>query len=358
MTGSGAPALAVVRSLLGPLGRAAVTVGFVLLLNFFLFRALPGDPARASVRDPRIGPEVQELLRRRFGLDRPVANGITSLRPLAFGSWTADPRDTQLGHYLRQVAALDLGVSFQTGEPVRAVLGERLGPTVLLVLPAQILAIVLGTALGFAVAWRSGGRFDAGAVAGALVFWSLPTFWLGLLFLYWGGGLGLPVSGMATPGPDPGLWSRGLDVGRHMLLPTLTQTLVYLAEYVVLARSAVLEVLSEDYILTARARGLTPRQVLWHHAARNAALPLVTLTTLNLGFTVSGAIQVETVFSWPGLGLATFEAVLRRDYPLLQGVFLLVTVAVVFANLAADALYALLDPRLRRPAHPGQGGSV
>ena len=336
------------RPWLRGLSRALGTIGFVVMLNFLLFRLLPGDPVRAAARDPRLRPEVQEALRQRFGLDRPLINGVVSLRPIVFGRWDVSPLETQLGRYLRGLAAGDLGVSFQTGEPVAAALAARAAHTALLVLPAQLFAILLGTAVGALAAWRARRPIDAVIVGGSLLFWGLPTFWLAILLLFVGSShFGLPLAGMVTPGPSGSAWTTALDLLRHLLLPTLTQALVYLAQYVLLARSTMLEVLNEDFILTARARGLSPGQILRRHAARNAALPLVTMAAVNLGFTVSGAIQVETVFSWPGLGLATYDAVLQRDYPMLQGTFLLLTVAVIGANLVADWLYAVLDPRLR-----------
>ena len=179
--------------------------------------------------------------------------------------------------------------------------------------------------------------------------WSLPTFWLGIILLFVGSRwLGLPIGGMTTPGATfANAWDQLVDLLRHMLLPTLTFTIVFIGEYMLIMRSTVLEVLSEDYILTAKAKGLSTFQILKDHALRNAMLPMVTIIALNLGFTVAGAIQIETVFSWPGLGLAVFEAVGRRDYPLLQGAFLMIAVSVIFANLVAELLYSYLDPRVQ-----------
>lgn len=336
------------RGLFSRIGWALLTVGFVLVFNFFLFRVLPGDPARAGVRDPRLSAEAQAALRARFGLDRPVINGIQSLHPLRLGGWTVHPLETQFFLYLRNLLSGDLGISYHSGRPVAAILRERLGNTVLLVGAGQVVAIALGLGLGAAAAWKAGRSLDRTAVIIGLIGWSLPTFWLGIILLFWGSAhLGLPVGGMFTPGLPLAGWAAWADVGRHLFLPALTQAVVYVAQYMLIARSAVLDVLSEDYILTARAKGLSARQVLVHHAARNAALPVVTMVAMNLGFVVAGAIQVEAVFSWPGLGLATFEAVMRRDYPLLQGAFLLLAVSVVLANMVADMVYAWLDPRVR-----------
>jgi peptide/nickel transport system permease protein len=323
------------------------TVGLVLVLNFFLFRVLPGDPARAGVRDPRLSPQAQEAIRARFGLDRPVINCLESINPLRTGPCLTNPLDTQFFRYLANLLRGELGFSYQNSQPVARILGERLWNTVLLLGTGQVLAVLLGVVAGIGAAWKAHTRIDHAALVLSLLAWSLPTFWLGMVLLFWGSGLGLPIGGLRTPGLAAEGWASWLDLARHLVLPTLTQTLVFMAEYMLIMRSTLLEVLAQPYILTARAKGLGTFQILRDHALRNAALPLVTLVALNLGLTVAGAIQIETVFSWPGLGLATFEAVTRRDYPLLQGVFLLLALGVVGANLAAELLYAWLDPRMR-----------
>jgi len=335
--------------LLRKVGGALFTVGLVLVLNFFLFRILPGDPARAGLRDPRLTLESQAAIRARFGLDKPVINGIERVNPLRLGSFTANPLNTQFFIYVGNLLRGDLGISYHTNRPVTALLKDRLMNTVLLVGSGQILAIVMGLALGAVAAWKSRTAIDYGALVASLVAWSMPTFWLGMLLLFAGSRwFGLPIGGMVTPGANfSGLWDAWMDVARHLVLPVLTQTIIYVAEYVLIMRTTMLEVLSEDYILTAKAKGLSTFQILKDHALKNAALPIVTIMALNLGFTVAGAIQVEIVFSWPGLGQAIYESVVRRDYPMLQGAFLLLAVSVVFANLLADLLYATLDPRVR-----------
>jgi peptide/nickel transport system permease protein len=178
--------------------------------------------------------------------------------------------------------------------------------------------------------------------------WSLPTFWLAILLLFWGSNNGLPLAGKATPGSSAlPLLQQWADIARHMFLPTLTYTIVYMGEYTLIMRSSLMDVLSEDYILTAKAKGLSTFQILKDHALKNAMLPLVTVIAINLGFTVAGAIQIEAVFSWPGLGGAIFEAVGRRDFPVLQGAFILIAVTVIFANFLADLTYNYLDPRVQ-----------
>jgi peptide/nickel transport system permease protein len=324
--------------LLRRIGWALFTIAFVAVLNFFMFRVLPGDPSKAGIRDPRLTAEMQAALRVRFGLDKPLLINTSG-----------NPFDSQFFLYMRNLLSGDLGMSFNFNRPVADLLRERLLNTVLLVSVGQILAIILGLALGLLAAWRRGTSLDGGALVFGLVTWSLPTFFLGIILLIVGSSrLGLPVAGIRSPGQTfDSEWARLLDIGRHLILPTITLTVIYFGEYLLIMRSALLEVLGEDYILTARAKGLTDGRVLRDHALKNAMLPVVTIVALTLGYTVAGAIQVETVFSWPGLGRAIFEAVGRRDYPMLQGSFLLLAVSVVLANLIADLLYTYLDPRVK-----------
>lgn len=337
------------RYLFQKIAWALLTVLFVIVLNFFLFRVLPGDPARSGIRDPRLTQTAQQAIRARFGLDKPVINCLASLNPPTTGDCLINPLDTQFFVYIGNLLRGELGISYHTNRPVAEILGERLGNTVLLIGAGQFLAIVLGMALGILAAWRANTSFDYSALVFSLMAWSLPTFWLGIILLFWGSRyFGLPLGGMITAGATFATgWDRIIDVGRHLLLPTLTYTIVFLGEYMLIMRSTLLDVLTEDYIRTAKAKGLSTSRILREHALGNAMLPMVTIIALNLGFTVAGAIQIETVFSWPGLGGAIFEAVNRRDYPMLQGVFLLIAVSVVFANLAADLLYSYLDPRVK-----------
>jgi peptide/nickel transport system permease protein len=309
-------------------GWAGLTIAFVVVLNFFLFRILPGDPAR-MVKDPRLTAEVVAAIQARFGLDKPL--------------------HTQFWLYVVNLARGDLGISFHTQRPVADVLAENLWNTLLLIGAGTILSIVLGVALGVIAAWRAGSVVDYTVLVASLVAWAAPTFWLGIILLFWGAShLGLPVGGKLTPGTVySSLWEQWTDVARHLLLPTLTYTIVYTGQYTLFMRSAILEIFSEDFILTAKAKGLAAFEILYAHALRNAMLPTVTVVALNLGFTVAGAIEIETVFSWPGLGQAVVEAVDRQDYPVLQGAFLLLAVSVIVANLMADLLYSYLDPRIR-----------
>jgi peptide/nickel transport system permease protein len=337
------------RYLLLKVGWALFTVLFVIVLNFFLFRVLPGDPARAGIRDPRLTQEAQEAIRARFGLDKPVINCVETLNPLAWGECAVNPFQTQFFIYIGNLLRGELGISYHTNRPVAQLLAERLWNTVLLIGAGQIISVILGMMLGVVAAWKARTPIDYAALIFSLMAWSLPTFWLGIVLLFWGSyQFGLPLGGKITAGASfSSAWARWLDIGRHLLLPTLTYTVVFLGEYMLIMRSTLLDVLSEDYILTAKAKGLNTFQILKDHALTNAMLPIVTIIALNLGFTVAGAIQIETVFSWPGLGGAIFEAVGRRDYPMLQGAFLLIAVSVILANLIADLLYSYLDPRVQ-----------
>lgn len=328
---------------------ALFTVIFVIILNFFLFRILPGDPARAGIRDPRLTQERVEAIRVRFGLDKPVINCFQSLNPVEFGSCTVNPFETQFFIYIGNLLRGELGYSFHSNRPVTEILVERLWNTLLLIGAGQVLAIVFGMLFGIVAAWKARTPVDYASLLISLLAWSLPTFWLGIILLFWGSTqYGLPIGGKATVGGGfTSVWQEWQDIGRHMILPTLTYTIVFMGEYMLIMRSSLLDVLSEDYILTAKAKGLRTFQILKDHALKNAMLPMVTVIAINLGFTVAGAVQIETVFSWPGLGGAIFEAVERRDFPVLQGAFVLIAVTVILANLIADLGYSYLDPRVQ-----------
>jgi peptide/nickel transport system permease protein len=322
---------------------ALATVAVMVVFNFFLFRILPGDPIKAIVRSPRLTREAREKLTADFGLDKPVFFDAQQLREGdVMGAF-----DTQFTAYVRALLQGNLGISFRSRRDVGEVLAERVWRTVVLVAAGETLALVFGIVLGLVSAWRRGTRLDMMILLWALFSWGLPTFFLGIILLILARGH-LPVGGMVVPGvkPEDG-WTYWADVGRHLILPTLTMAIVYTSSYVMIMRSSVVEVLSEDYILTAKATGLNTFQILRDHALKNALLPMVTMVALNLGYTVGGAIQVETVFSWPGIGRLMYDAVMKRDYPVLQGTFLLLAVSVVATNLLADILYSVLDPRVK-----------
>jgi peptide/nickel transport system permease protein len=292
--------------------------------------------------------ESIEAVRVRFGLDKPVINCIESLSPVKMGECFVNPLETQFFLYAGNLLKGDFGISYHYNRPVIEILMQRLWNTVLLIGAGQILAIVLGVTVGVIAAWKARTSIDYGALLMSLLAWSLPTFWLGMILLFWGSNNGFPIGGKATPGMSfAPISAQVADILQHMVLPTLTYTIIFMGEYMLIMRSSLLDVLSEDYILTAKAKGLSTFQVLKDHALKNAMLPLVTVIALNLGFTMAGAIQIETVFSWPGLGGAIYEGVVRRDYPMLQGAFLMIAVSVIVANLLAELGYSMLDPRVQ-----------
>jgi len=322
---------------------AIITLIVVIIFNFFLFRVLPGDPVKLIIHSPRMTAEAQDRIRINFGLDKPVWFNKEGLQEEGLkGAF-----DTQFTAYVRNLFKGDLGVSFSTRKDVSELIKERVWRTVILVVLGEFLAIFLGIALGMIAAWRRGTNIDTGILLYGLFTWAMPTFFFGIILLMLSGGR-FPIGGMVSPGlkPEDGLvyWK---DVGRHLVLPTVTLTILYMSEYMLIMRSSVVEVLSEDFILTAKAKGLNAFKIFRDHALKNAMLPMVTIIALTLGYTVGGAIQVETVFSWPGIGRLMFDAVQKRDYPVLQGTFLLLAVSVIIANLIADLLYAALDPRVK-----------
>jgi peptide/nickel transport system permease protein len=321
---------------------ALTTLVVVAFANFLLFRILPGDPVRLIIHSPRMTREAQERIRVNFGLDKPVWFDADRLREGdALGAF-----DSQFTAYLRNLLRGDLGISFATRQDVSELLAQRVWRTVVLVIGGDVLAVILGMTIGMIAAWRRGTRLDTGILLWGLFSWALPTFFLGIILLILARGR-LPIGGMITPGlkPEDGLiyWA---DLGKHIILPTITMAIVYTGEYILIMRSSVMEVLAEDYILTAKAKGLSTYRVLRDHALKNAMLPMVTMIALTFGYTVGGAIQVETVFSWPGIGRLMYESVKKRDYPVLQGSFLLLAVSVIVANLLADLLYSVMDPRV------------
>jgi ABC-type dipeptide/oligopeptide/nickel transport system permease component len=305
---------------------ALVTVFVAVTVNFALFRLAPGSAVSNLSRVPHATQELRQALKHQFGLDK--------------------SRGAQYVIYLKQLAHGNLGISFENEQPVSHNLWVAIKNTLPMVLLGTIFAIVFGTLTGVIAAWRRGTAVEAVTVTTALGFYSMPTHWLGLMLVILFTGV-LPTGGMTNDFLfNPSFWTHIKDVLSHMTLPSLTLGLVLYGEYTLIVRSAMLETLGEDYILTARAKGLRPWTIVRRHALRNALLPIATLVALSLGYIVAGAILIETVFSWPGIGRAVYDAVLQRDYPMLQGAFLFLTVSVVFFNLLADLVYVKLDPRI------------
>ena len=313
--------------LLKRIGFAAATIFVAITLNFFLFRVLPGDAVRNLARVPHATPELKASLERQFGLDK-------------------SPFEQYL-LYLRELTRGNMGVSFTDQRPVADNLREALWNTVPMVLTGTLIAVLLGILTGVIAAWWRGSWRGSSGTSLAIFFYAVPTQWLALVLLIWFSGA-LPSHGMRDPYLlDPSTGEQVVDVIRHMVLPAATLALTLYGEYALITRSAMLETLGEDYVLTARAKGLMPWRIVRDYALRNAMLPVSTLIALSLGYVVAGAILIETVFSWPGIGYAAYQAVVQRDYPMLQGTFLVLTVSVVAFNLLADLLYVRLDPRIR-----------
>lgn len=318
------------RKLIKKLIYAAITIFAVLVFNYVLFRVLPGDPLVMLMRNPKTSPEMIEATKQLFGLDQP---------------WYV-----QFFEYFRNMLTGDLGMSYYFKQPVGSVIGARIMPTIIMVGLAEILAIITGILLGVIAAWKRGTKIDVGTLGFSLFTYSIPTFWLGMVMVViFSVNLHLfPTSGILTPGMTYTSISAFLsDYARHLILPMLTLSIVLIGEYALTMRNTLIDVLSEDYITTAKAKGFGNKYILRKHAMPNAMLPMVTIIAINLGLVVGGTVQVETIFSWPGLGSLMFEALKARDYPLLQGVFLLVTVSVVIANLIADITYSYIDPRVK-----------
>ena len=314
--------------------QAFVTLVAILIFNFFLFRVWsPGDPVSFLTRGQGFNISVQERqeLISEYGLDKSV-----------WGQFTEYLTDTFTGK---------LGASsFYQGESVRSVILRFLPPTLLLVGISTIFSMIIGIWMGIRSGWRRGSGFDRASMFSSLVLYSMPEFWLGmLLLLLFSTALGwFPVGGrVSTNVSELGTVGYLLDVAYHLFLPALTLTLAYLGEFYLVMRSSLLDVLGEDYITTARAKGVPERHVLNRHAVRNALLPTVTLVALSFGYVIGGAITVEVVFSYQGVGLLTYTAILGKDYWLLQSLFLFFTVAVIVFNLVSDFVYAYLDPRVR-----------
>ncbi|MGX9965283.1 ABC transporter permease [Roseomonas sp. F4] len=309
--------------------KAAIVVLAIVVCNFFLIHAAPGDPAsviagQSGAADERFIAQLRE----QFGLDRPLL--------------------VQLWIYVKGVLTLDLGFSHRQQMGVATLILERLPATLLLTGAAFVFAVGLGVTLGALAAGRVGRWADSLITVLALTFYATPIFWVGLMlvlffsvWLEW-----LPSFGMMTVGANITGFGRVLDVGKHLLLPALTLGLFYMAVYARLTRATMLEVADQDFVKTARAKGVPEGQVVRRHVLRNALLPVITFAGIQAGQLIGGSILVETVFAWPGIGRLAFEALLARDYPVLMGVFLATSVMVVLFNLVTDLLYAVVDPRV------------
>ena len=318
------------RYLLRRLGQAFLVLAIVVVLQFFLLQLAPGDVADVIAGEAQASdPEFVKRLRLELGLDRSL--------------WV------QLGLHLQRVAVLDLGQAHSFDAPVLDLILQRLPATFLLMVASMVTALVLGTSLGIWAALRARGPADTLVTFTALLFYATPGFLVGigmiLLFtvkLNW-----LPMSGMSDLYSDSPWWAQALDISRHLIMPMVSLSLFYVAMYTRLMRASMLEVMHLDYVRTARSKGLMPLRIVWRHMARNAMLPMVTMLGLQVSSLLGGSVVIETVFGWPGIGRLAFEAVFKRDVPLVMGVLLFSSVLVLSVSLMIDLIYTRLDPRIR-----------
>lgn len=316
--------------IIGKLLEIVVIFFIILTVLFFLFRLSPGDPI-SKVVDPMLTPEDMRHLISQMGLDKPM--------------WE------QYLIYLKNFFTGSFGASFHYGEPVAQIIKNRLGWTILLFTTSTVMAATAGVFLGKVAAWHKGSRLDNVMSISALVCYTLFIPWFALLLL-WAMGFKLgffPLGGVLSPELWVGNASalvKILDLIHHMILPLMTLFIINLGSYLLLMRSSMLSVLREDYIITARAKGLAEKDIRDKHAAKNAALPVITSVGLSLAFSINGGALTEQIFTWPGIGRELIFAVSNNDYPLAQACFLLIALVVLVANLIVDLLYAWLDPRI------------
>ncbi|WP_037915899.1 ABC transporter permease [Actinacidiphila yeochonensis] len=319
--------------LVNKLVAAVVSFAVTLVIGFVLFNLMPSDPVRTMTRGRPVSEAQLAQLRVQLGLDQPIWRRFLT--------------------YVNDTLHGNLGYSWEFKQSVGSLVLDRLGPTLLLMGTAFAVSVLLGLWLGMRSGWRAGSLFDKITSATALTLWSVPTFWLGMILLIlFSVGVGpihgfLPTAGMS----DPTLPQTGLrhyeDVARHLVLPALTMVLVVYAQYLTIMRSSIIEEKGSPYLLTARAKGLRDDVVRRRHALPNALLPSVTMIFMHLGGLIGGAVTVEAIFSWPGLGDLTYQALTVPDLPVLQGTFVVFSASVIIMNLLADLVYRLLDPRVR-----------
>ena len=316
------------RYLVTKIFQAVLTLIFVLAFNFFLFRGL-GDPTKLLAKQRgSITPAALAQLKQQLGLDLPLPQ--------------------QFVHYVRETVTGNLGLTFDN-QPVSSSIAAAIWPTILLIGTSTIASTFLGIWIGIAQGWRWGTKFDQGWLGVTLILYAMPEFWFGLLMimLFTVTFNIFPAGGMQSTATDLHGLKLVTDVLNHLALPFFVLTVSYLAEYSLIMRSSLMEVLGEDFIATARAKGVREKMVRRRHAVPNALLPTMTVTILSLGYVLSGAIVIETIFSWPGLGRLTYDAIGKQDFAMLEGLFLLFSAAVIVSNLVADLLYSYLDPRVR-----------
>jgi peptide/nickel transport system permease protein len=318
-----------IRFVVGKVLGAFATLAFVLVFNFFLFRVVESNPVATLYRGRNLTDSQREELTHQFGLD---------------GS-----KFEQFVRYIEQTLQLNLGRSYATNQPVMDEIWAAAPQTIALVGTATLLSMIFGILMGISAGWRRGTATDRLWTSTSMTTWSMPDFWLGMILLtVFAVRLGLfPTGGIEDPSSGATGLSKLLDQLSHMALPCATLAIAYVGEFALVMRSSIIDVMREDYLTLARAKGLRDAQVRDRHAVRNALLPSTALIAINFGFVLSGAIAVETVFSWPGLGLLTTESLRGPDLPMLQGLFLVFSASVIVFNLIADLVYPFLDPRVR-----------
>ena len=319
----------ILRYIIRRLFQAVPIVLAIIVLNFFLLNMAEGDAVDVLAGEAGSAtPEYMAELRAKFGLDQPLP--------------------VQLLVYLKNIISLDLGYSFRHDMPVSVLIVDRFWPTLLLMVSTIILAVLFGILLGLLAAINLNTWKDAVISVFALITYATPLFWVGLMMivvfsinLRW-----FPTSGMENNAAFYEGFDRFVDISRHLVLPTITLSLFYLALYTRLMRASMLEQYGQDYVVTARAKGLPERRITFGHVLRNALLPVVTMAGVQVGALIGGSVIVESVFAWPGLGMLAFESLFARDLNLLLGIFLISSVLVVVVNLIVDVIYCFLDPRI------------
>jgi peptide/nickel transport system permease protein len=323
--------------------RAAYTIAlvfFVIILNWIIFQALPGLTGGIYniLANPRQINKVQlDRLTELYGLNKPY--------------WE------RFFDYVKALLTFQFGYSYQTGQDITSemITSGRLVNTLLLIGTSTVLSIIIGVLLGIVAAYKRGSSLDGFAVSASLTTYSLPTFWMGILFIlifsitlgWFPPGAVVPSSWSLGPSYVPGFFTQFVVRLQHLFLPAAVLTLFTYGGFLLLTRATMLESLSEDYIVTARAKGLSTRTILFHHAFKNASLPVITASALSFGGILGGAIITETVFSWAGLGRWLYDAIIFKDYPVMQAMFFIIALGVILANFVADVFYGIVDPRIK-----------
>jgi len=303
---------------------------FVVTLNFILFRMMPGDPLTIVSKEIASTPEGRATLEKMYGLDKPLIQ--------------------QYFDYLKSMITFDFGTSFNYKQPVTEVLFPKIKNSLILGFASVPLGILIGIVGGIIAAARRGKKLDMFITTSSMVIYSIPSFWLAMIFLsYFGVKLGwVPLNGMVTPGIDFTSNVAYLkDLFLHLAMPMLSYSITIYGSYLLIMRGSMIDVFTEDYVLTARAKGLTERQVIRRHVMKNAMLPVTTMAITSIALMFTGAFSIEVLFSWPGMGRLMVDSVTRRDYPVMQATNYLIAVAVILANFVIDIIYSYIDPRVR-----------